>query len=295
MTKFSGIVSALLSPFKASGELNPAMLRELVKFQIDAGVAGLWLCGGSAEVSLLSISERRTITEVVTGEVAGEINVFVHVGHNVTQAACELARHAASAGASAIACFPPAIPKPSAEAVRTHYRAVARACEGLPFLAYHVPVLTGVSVDSELTATLLDIENFAGIKHADYNLYDLRNTAELAPDRLSILEGYDEVLLAALVMGADGGIGLNYNYTPQTFLDIYTKFRSGDIAGAQEAQFRINRMIRSILRFGAYSTMKEAMRLLGYDCGICRPPIPPLSDEQRAQIKQELRRFGVIE
>ncbi|MFH0962880.1 MAG: dihydrodipicolinate synthase family protein [Planctomycetota bacterium] len=295
MARFTGVIPALLTPFDGSGEVSASMLKKLVAFHIDAGVQGLWLCGGSAEAYALSVRERKAIVEVVVAEAAGRVDVIVHVGDNSTEVACELARHAEGIGADAVACFPPVMPKLSAEALRSHYRKVASACGGLPFIAYNVPGLTGVRVDESVMASLLDIENLSGVKHSEYNLFDLRNTIELAADRLSVLEGCDEILLAALAMGAHGGVGLTYNFAPGVYLEIYRSFNAGDVLKAQQEQFRMTRFIRrAIFRYGMHATMKEAMRLLGYDCGPPRTPVLPLGDEERAGVKKELEEAGLV-
>ena len=61
----SGIYSALITPYDKDGALDAAMLRKLIKYELDKGVEGFYCCGSSGEGLLLSNDERKKIVEIV--------------------------------------------------------------------------------------------------------------------------------------------------------------------------------------------------------------------------------------
>ncbi len=131
----------------------------------------------------------------------------------------------------------------------------------------------------------LEDEKLLGIKHTSQNLFELEMFKHLPRD-LFVFNGFDEMLVAGLAMGADGGIGSTYNFMPQIILDIYNKFNAGDIGGAQKAQEKANRFIEAMLPYGVFQMEKEILKNLGVPVGECRKPFLPLSEEGRAKAKE---------
>ena len=110
-----------------------------------------------------------------------------------------------------------------------------------------------------------------------------------------MLSGADEMHLPALVMGAHGAIGTTYNLLPGAFLRLRRAFQAGDIATAMDLQARCNHIIYLLLQAGHLGAFKAAMKLVGHDCGIPRPPVPPLTAEQEQALFAKLETGGFPE
>jgi len=95
-------------------------------------------------------------------------------------------------------------------------------------------------------------------------------------------------------MGADGGVGLNHNYVPRTFVRIWRNFAKGDIDAARRDQFEINRIVHVLFEFGPFAVMKHIMKRKGFDCGPPRRPIRPLSDEEARQVDALIDPIGIL-
>ena len=290
MKKIEGIFPALYTPFDDEGELSEGSLRSLIDFQIEGGVHGLWLGGGSGEGVLLSLEERKLLVEATVEHVRGRVMVINHVGALTTRDAVELAEHSAQAGADAISSIPPFFYKPRLQEIVRHYRTIAGAVD-LPLMAYHLPGLTGVDIDVEVLKHMMDVENFIGLKFSDYNLYELRRILELGEGRFTVIEGNDEVLLPALVMGAHGGVGMSYPIMPQAYVRMYTAYKAGKHDEAKKHQYKINRVIETVDRYGL-AGYKAIMGWQGIECGTPRLPLRQLSTDELEQLKQELEIIG---
>ena len=145
MSKFRGLFPAIVTPMTAEGTLNERAFRQVMEFNIQAGVHGFWVAGGSGESILLDDAENRRIAEIATDQSGGRIANIMHVGAPTTARAAALAEHAANAGVEAICCVPPFFYRHDDESIVEHYRVVAAAAD-LPFFVYNLPQATGVEI-----------------------------------------------------------------------------------------------------------------------------------------------------
>ena len=151
MPEFKGIFPAIITPMTRDGALNEAAFRQVMEFNIQAGVQGFWVAGGTGESVLLEDEENRRIAEIAADQSQGRIVNIMHVGAPTTLRAARLAEHAAKAGVEAICCVPPFFYRQSDDAVVEHYRVVAAAAN-LPFFVYNLPQSTNVEITPELMA-----------------------------------------------------------------------------------------------------------------------------------------------
>ena len=55
----TGVVPALVTPFKEDGSVNTDIVPELIEFHISAGVGGFYLCGNTGEGKAQTPEERK--------------------------------------------------------------------------------------------------------------------------------------------------------------------------------------------------------------------------------------------
>lgn len=136
-------------------------------------------------------------------------------------------------------------------------------------------------------ASFLEDERFAGIKFTANDFFTLERCKALYPDKL-IFNGYDEMLLSGLSMGADGGIGSTYNFMADKFVLLRKLYSEGRVKEAKEIQNEINRIIAVLCDIGVMQAEKEIMNQLGMDFGGCLPPFAEISSENRERIAREI-------
>lgn len=278
---FHGVFPALLTPFDAAGAVNYDALRELVRWNLDKGVNGFYVCGSTSEAFLLSNDERKKIVETVCAEVAGKAAVIAHVGCIGQDMAVELARHAEEAGADAISSVPPFYYGFSFAEIKNYYFALADT--GLPVVLYNFVPAGGARLTAAQFMEFLSDPRFLGVKHTSSDFFLLERLKAFRPDAV-IFNGFDEMFLSGLAAGADGGIGSTYNFMAEKYIAIEQAFRAGDIAAAQAEQKKANAIIQVLLEYGVMPGAKALCRHLGLDLGNCRKPFRTLTEEQAAHL-----------
>ncbi len=281
--KLSGIYPALVTPFSKNGQINHDSLRKLVQLNLKKGVQGFYVGGSTAEAFLLSMDERKQILETVAAEAQGKAEIIYHIGCIYTDHAIELGKFAEEVGVSAISSVPPFYYKFSFEEIRDFYFDIVDKVD-LPMIIYNFPALSGVTFSMGNIKELADNSKIIGIKHTSYDLYQLEQIRAL-DEELTIFNGHDEVFIGGLALGANGAIGSTYNFMAEKFIAIEKLYRANQIQEAQQVQTEANRIIDLLVKGGVFPGIKYILDLMGIDCGECRKPFHPLSEE----IKEKLR------
>lgn len=295
MKELKGICPAIVTPFDSQGDFDPAAMRKIVRHQLEAGVHGFYVCGGTGEGMLLTVKERRSVLETVLDEVQGRVVVIAHIGAFQTADTLTLARHASEVRSDAIAAIPPAyFFKPDALGIVRYYTALAEA-SSVPVLVYNIPQRTGVNMTQDLFDQLLALPNVVGMKESSGNVYSL-SLFFIGGKKPVIFQGEDTVLLPGLLMGACGGIGATYNMWPQHFVKLWDAFQAKDMDTAASTQLRINELVNAFQGKGNFfSGVKQVLAWMGLECGTGRTPNRPLTDEETAKLRKSLEDVGFFE
>lgn len=283
--RLQGILPAVVTPFNQDFEFDEAAFVSLLDHVYGAGVDGIYVGGQTGEGLLQHPEQRKRVAEAAVRHSPPGKQVVVHVGAPATATAIDLARHAADTGATAISSLPPAGAYSFAE-IRDYYAAVAAATD-LPFLVYYYPAGSGALSSLDQIRTLCSLPNVVGLKFTDMDLFKLASLKRLG---CTIFNGYDEILVAGLLMGADGGIGSFYNVAPRLFVGLYQAARRGDWAAAKALQDEINEIIAIGLRYPVHSAVKAMLAWLGLECGRCLPPRRPLTAPELRELHELLER-----
>ncbi len=271
----SGVVPPIVTPFLADLTVDHDALAALCRYQIDAGVDGLYPCGTTGEFALLTADERRAVAETVVTAAAGNVPVYIQVGATTTAETIILARHAAACGADGVAVITPYYYAYDDEALRRHYLTVAEAIAPLPLYLYNLPARAGNAISPALAGQLFaEAPNIVGMKDSGGNADTLRQFRALG--RQSILSGADGMNLLALRMGCDGMIPGNANADPAPFVSLYRSWRGGDEAGAVAGQARIDAVRRHMAGRAGIANFKAVLVARGVlRTAAVRPPLAP--------------------
>ena len=292
MTEFRGIYPALITPMTDEGDLNEEAFRRLIDFDIEAGAHGFWIAGGTGESVLVADDENRRISEIAVTQAAGRVPIIMHVGAPSTQRTIALAEHAAAAGVDAICSVPPFFYQPSDAEIARHYREVA-AATSLPFFAYNLPSCTGVELTPKIVARLQDeVPEFAGLKHSAPSFINVREFVRMGA---ATFIGSCQLILPALCVGAVGCIDGPPCCAPDVYLAVWNAFAQGDMPAALAAQDRAIDVCGMLTRSPYFASVKVACsEQIGLDCGVPRPPLSPLTDQQRRMLVASLHGAGVL-
>lgn len=290
------LLAAPPTAFHPDGSLRLDTVEAQAQRLLADGADGVFVCGTTGEASSLTREERVLLatrwSEVVRGT---PLRLLVHVGSNCVADARFLAAHAASIGAHGTAATAPSYFKPADVHVLLDVCAeIAAAAPEIPFHYYEIPVLTGIHLPTDrfLAAALERIPNFAGLKFSNPDLILLQRCAAVAPGRLQIHFGCDELLLAAVGYGATGAVGSTYNVATPLFRRLLAAAQRGDVATARAAQLDSVRLIDTLSRRGYLPSLKALLTARGIPMGPVRLPLRNLEAKATAELLGELESLG---
>ena len=295
-TKLRGLVAATHTPFHADGQLNLAAVERQAEHLHRNGVNTVFIGGSTGESHSLSVDERRALalrwSEVVRGT---GMKLIVHVGSNCLADARALTAQAQELRADAIAALSPSYFKPkSLDALVACCAEIAAAAPATPFYFYDIPVLTGVqfSMPAFLDAAADRIPTLAGIKFTNSDLMAFQQCLHADGGRFDIPWGVDEYLLAALAVGAVGGVGSSFNFAAPVYQRMIAAVEQGDLAAARTEQYRSVKLVALLAGFGYLAAAKAVMGFLSVEVGPVRLPNVNLGPGQSARLRGELEALG---
>lgn len=285
MKNFKGIFPALLTPFTAEGKIDEKALERVIEMNLRKGVAGFYVNGSTAEVFLLSDEERRTVYRLVKEIVGDRATLIAHIGAISTLHAVEFGRYAESLGYDAVSSIAPFYYKFSFNEIKGHYFTIADEVD-LPMLVYNFPGFSGVTLTPEQIGEFLQDDRFIGVKHTSNDFFALERFKTLYPNKI-IYNGFDEMFLSGIAMGADGGVGSTYNFMAEKFVKIIALVKSGEMEAARAVQAEVNAILAALYKVGIMQGEKAILTLMGYEFGVARPPFGALSKEDIALLERE--------
>jgi N-acetylneuraminate lyase len=294
-SKLTGLIAAPFTAMQPDGSLNLAMIERQAKALAENQVQGAFICGTTGEGMSLTTEERLQVAEKWMAAAFRQLRVIVHVGHGSVNESRTLAAHAERIGAHAFATLAPTFFRATnVEQLVEFCAQIASGAPSLPFYYYHMPAMAGADLPmfDFLKVASQRIPNLAGIKFTHENLMDYRRCLEFENGRYNILFGRDEILLAALALGASGAVGSTYNYMPSIYHRVIEAFNQGDLESARRFQSQAIQVITIMSRRGGLAAAKAMMKLIGLDCGPVRAPLQNLSPEAFESLTRELERAG---
>lgn len=286
MNKFKGIFPALLTPFNKDGSVNTSSLIKLVEYNLEKGVDGFYVAGSTGEAFLLTDEERKLVYKTVADVAKGRCTLIAHIGCISTMQAIEFAKYAKSLGYDAMSSVAPFYYGFGVMQIKKYYHDIMDAVD-LPMIIYNIPAFSGVTMSTDDLAELIGDKRVLGLKHTSNDFFMLEQLRTKFADKI-FYNGYDEMFLSGLAMGADGGIGSTYNFMAEKFIKIRNLFCEGKIEEAREVQKVANKIITILIKVGVMAGEKEVLTQLGIEMGDCRPPFAALTDEQKKLIKDEI-------
>lgn len=291
-----GIVVPIVTPVTQDGKFNEKAYRDLIEYLASSGIHGVFPFGTTGEFYAHDMGFYREVLAVTKDAVRGRMDIYAGANNITTRGAVEIAKAVEQVGGiDALSVLTPMFVSQTQYEVSEYYREIASETN-LPIIIYNNRPKTNVTVEPATVAKLAEIDNIIGVKDSTG---DMTNTEEYlrltrGMDNFHVMMGRDTLIYAALCYGASGAIASCANVAPKIAVDIYEKFRAGDAAGALDAQFRFS-ALRIVTNMGTFPVvLKEALKLIGHDCGDCVKPIQPLNDEQRARLKKVLVDMGLL-
>lgn len=290
-----GIIIPVVTPITEEGCFDEAAYRRLIEYFCANGVHGIFPFGTTGEFYAFDNGVYRQMLRVTKDAVAGRMRIYAGANHITPQGVNELAKIAWEEGADALSVLTPMFIGQTQNELYEFFRHVAEETD-LPIIVYNNKPKTNIGVAPETVVRMSEIDNIVAIKDSTG---DMTNTEEYlrltrGNPNFSVLMGRDTLIYAALCYGAAGAIASCANVAPRIAVDIYEKFHAGDAVGALEAQFLLA-SLRVATNMGTFPVvLKEALKMIGLDCGPCHAPIAPLNEVERTEVRKVLTSMKLI-
>jgi 4-hydroxy-tetrahydrodipicolinate synthase len=286
VSTFSGVITAMVTPFDADGEVDLPACRELAAYLLANGSDALVLAGTTGESPTLDDREKLALLAAVREELGEDAQLILGSGSNDTRHSVELTRAATEAGADGVLVVAPYYNKPNAAGVRAHFEAVAAATH-LPVIAYNIPSRCVINVSPEqLAALAAEIDNLLAVKQA--------NDADLGPiEGLELLAGNDNVFLRCLELGGTGGILVASHLVGPQMRAIHEAVAAGDLERARELDAELQPLYEALSVTCNPIPVKTALEMLGVCSARMRLPMVPATGEERETLRAALERLGL--
>jgi len=291
-TPFTGVGTALVTPFTKSGALDEAATKRLAKRQIDNGVHFLVPCGTTGETPTLSAEERRRVVELVVAEAKGRALVLAGAGGYDTQEVIHTVAEMERLGVQGILSVTPYYNRPTPEGLYQHYKAIAEKT-ALPIIVYNVPGRTGCNIDPATLARLATIPNIAGVKEASGNITQMAEICRSVRADFIVLSGDDAITLPLMAIGGRGIISVASNETPAEMVHLVEAAERGDFAQARRWHEKLLPLMQINFIESSPGPVKFAMSAMG----LCEPsyrlPMVPPRPASQEKILGVLRDLGL--
>lgn len=292
MKRLKGVVTAMITPFKANGGVDYEKLERLVDFYVDKEVNALFPLGTTGEMFKLTLDERKQIAEKIVTRVNGKIPVFIHVGSLSFDETIELSKHAETIGAAGIAAVTPVYFGAKEEAMKNYYEGISKSVSPeFPIYMYNIPQMSNNNLNAETAKYLSEkYPNLIGVK---YSYSDMFATYEylLIDEKFSVLQGTDRCFLPALQIGCDGTVSGVSSVYPEPFVNVYKAYREGDLEKAEFHQRIANEYATTLGAGSNLAIFKSALKYRGFDVGSVRSPQVSLTQEEETLLFKELARL----
>jgi 4-hydroxy-tetrahydrodipicolinate synthase len=291
--QLSGSITALATPFAASGEIDFPALDQLIQRQIEAGTSALVIAGSTGEASMLDDAEFVGLLRRAVATTAGRVPLLAGCGLSGTARTIAQVQRAAACGVSAALVVTPPYVRPTQAGLLAHYAAVVEQ-GGLPVVLYNVPSRAAADLLPETVAQLAQLPGIIGIKEALPDAQRMRALLPLRRDGFSVLSGDDPTALAALVAGADGVISVASNVAPRTFARL-----CGVAAEGPGAAAGIDYQLHALYRFLGCAPnpipLKAILAQLSLCADVVRLPLLPLPPELRGGLPELAAAVSALE
>jgi 4-hydroxy-tetrahydrodipicolinate synthase len=296
MEKIRGVFTVLVTPFTKENEVHEDLFRQLIQFQIAAGVNGITVLGTTGEAPTLSAREKEKIIRIAREETLGKTHLMVGTGSYSTVNTIENTLLAKSLGADSALIVTPYYNKPTQEGLYLHYKSITDSVD-IPIMIYNVQVRTSQNITTDTLIRIAQLPYVCGVKEASGNLSQIMEVIEKIGRKyshFSVMSGDDSLTLPCAALGGDGILSVVSNLIPIQICALTNHALSGDFTQARDLHHALMPIFRGAFIETNPIPIKAAMELAGWAVGQCRLPLCSLSKDNEVLLKKIVNETNMI-
>ena len=288
---FGRMLTAMVTPFKADGEIDWDGIEKLADHLVKNGHDGIAVNGTTGEAPTTKSSEKIDIIKVVKKVVGPKVYVLSGAGDNETSYSVNQAQRVAEAGADGLLVVTPYYNKPPQAGIEAHFRAVADATD-LPVMLYDIPGRTGVEIESDTIVRLFEHPRITALKDAKGNV--AATSWVIKRCGIPVYSGDDILNLPLLSVGAVGFVSVCGHTVGNDLKAMLNSWFAGDANKALEIHQKLLPVFTGTFRTQGAILTKAALNLMGLPGGTTRLPLVDATPAQIEQLRKDLIAGGVL-
>ncbi|HEX5236989.1 MAG TPA: 4-hydroxy-tetrahydrodipicolinate synthase [Sphingomicrobium sp.] len=294
ISRLKGSIPPLITPFRG-GAVDMDAYAAMVDFQVGEGSHGILVNGTTSEPASLTVEERNRLVDVAIETAAGRVPVVAATGSQSLAETELLTDHAVRAGADALLIVTPYYSKPPQRGLIDYYLRLTERCD-LPWMVYHIPGRTAVSVALDTLKTLRERSpTFVGMKHAVNDFGFVTQCLTSLGDDFRIFVGLEELSFPMMAIGACGLMNAVGNLRPRVLSQLCEAVWNSDIPAARELHDRLLELNQAVFFDTNPIPIKYMMKRLGLiPENEHRLPMAPATRELEQRLDAVLERAGLL-
>jgi 4-hydroxy-tetrahydrodipicolinate synthase len=296
--KIQGVAETPIVVWDSKGGIDRDKTKRLIPYLIDAGISTLFCGGTMGETGLMTIEQRKELTDIGIEATKGKMILLADPSHNCTRVAVELSKYAENAGADGVMVSLPHNPKPAQEGLYQHYKIIAEGIN-IPVFIYSYPAQFGIHIEPETIARLAKDGYIHGIKYSSLDVPSMAEIIRLTEGKINVMAGSEPSILTALCLGCDVIMGICTSLVPEEFVKVYKLFKTGKVEEAGKQMLALFGLFNVLTARGTKLDMqlvREGLKMLGHDVGDSPMPLSTkVSQLEKEQLRQELKKLGKLE
>jgi 4-hydroxy-tetrahydrodipicolinate synthase len=292
MKQLGRVLTAMVTPFQASGEVDYEQAKKLALALLDAGNDGIVAAGTTGEAPTLSWEEELQLFRELKKAIGDQGTLVAYTGSNSTHEAIEATKDAEKIGVDACLSVVPYYNKPNQEGVYQHFKAIA-AATSLPVIMYNIPGRVVVNMAPETIGRLSQIDNIVGVKEASGNIEHVAQTLNAAREDFLIWSGNDNDTFPIMALGGYGVIGVTTHLVGKQVKRMMDIILSDKITEAAALHRHMVPLVNAMFAAPNPAPVKYALNYLGFQVGDPRLPLLPPDEKVAALIRETLKNYTI--
>jgi 4-hydroxy-tetrahydrodipicolinate synthase len=291
--RFTGVYTAIITPFTQDGKVDEKALENLIDRQINAGVAGIVPVGTTGESPTLSHEEHHFVIDLVIQMVNKRVAVIAGTGSNNTREAISLTQHAQKSGADASLQVAPYYNKPTQEGFYLHFKAIAENAD-IPLIIYNIAPRTAKNIETPTMVKLAQLKNIVGVKEASGDINQMMDVIRFTGDEFSVLAGDDNMILPLMAIGGDGVISVASNIVPDKLVSLVNAAQAKDYDQARSLHYELLPLFKAMFLETNPIPVKESLAMMGLVEPVFRLPMCNISSENKLRLQEILNQLKIV-
>jgi len=286
------LLTAMVTPFDAEGEVDYEQAKNLARALLDSGSDGLIISGTTGESPTLSREEKLRLFTEVKSAIANRGMIIAGTGSYNTRESQELTKEAERIGVDACLLVVPYYNRPTQQGLFEHFEAIAQATT-LPCILYNVPSRTVANLASDTVIKLSQIDNIVGVKEASGNLRQVAEIVQGTRDDFLVYSGNDGDTLLILALGGYGVISVASHLVGIQIKEMIERFLSSKTQEAASIHRHLLPLINAMFINPNPMPVKYALNYLGFPAGKPRLPLVKPDEKSAEIIRATLKNYKI--